>query len=219
MRCGKTLDLRALRCYWRRVENSPRLRDDERLFEQRIKPNGEKIREALVHVIRQADRRGTRVTQYEILKTLFFADRSHLSTYGRPITFDQYEALQDGPVPSTSYDVLKGSLYALRYAQIDAPLWEVKSAGGQKKHFYNVVRDASEDVLSESDMEELESALTKIKKMSFQAIWDETHADPAYKNAWARRGSARAAMMYYSEMLGSRPDERLKDVFANAEGY
>lgn len=201
------------------VTYAPRLSDDDHLFEQRVKPIGEKVREALVHVIRQADRLGVRVTQYEILKTLFFADRRHLTVYGRPITFDQYEALPDGPVPSLSYDVLKGALYALRHTGINEPLWEIEPAGGNKKHFLNAARDASDDVLSESDMEELESALAKVHAMTFQQIWDESHDDPAYKAAWGRRGSSRASLMRYHELLGGVSGERLKDVFAHAEGY
>ena len=70
-------------------------------------PNGPKVWEAILHVIREADRRNIRVTQFEILKTLFLADRAHLNRYGRPITFDEYVAMQDGPVPSLAYDVLK----------------------------------------------------------------------------------------------------------------
>ena len=42
-----------------------------------------------------------------ILKLLFFAEVDHLNRYGRPIVGDRYYARQWGPVPETTYDLLK----------------------------------------------------------------------------------------------------------------
>ena len=189
---------------------------DASVFAERLTPIPERIREALIFVIRQADRANIRLTQYEILKSLFFADREHLRTYGRPITFDQYEALPDGPVPSLTYDALKGSLHAMRFLGLDEALWRCEPAGGKAYHYFDVARDADDDVLSESDMEELEKAVTMVHSMTFSQIWDLSHEDPAYQSAWNRRGNARAAMMRYDELLGKDALERLGDVFAAA---
>jgi uncharacterized phage-associated protein len=43
-------------------------------------------------------------------KVMFFADRSHLRQYGRPVTGDLYIAMANGPVPSRIYDMVKGNL-------------------------------------------------------------------------------------------------------------
>ena len=44
---------------------------------------------------------------YKILKILYFADKLHLSKYGRFISGDYYIAMKHGPVPSRSYDIIK----------------------------------------------------------------------------------------------------------------
>jgi uncharacterized phage-associated protein len=44
---------------------------------------------------------------HKIFKILYFADREHLSEYGRTITGDKYIAMGDGPVPSNLYDIFK----------------------------------------------------------------------------------------------------------------
>jgi uncharacterized phage-associated protein len=121
-------------------------------------PNGPKVREAILHVIREADRRNIRITQFGILKTLFLADRAHLNKYGRPITFDEYVAMSDGPVPSLAYDVLKEALAAWKEAKITEPLWTVQRTKGLKNYYRSAVREASDEILSESDLEELSAA-------------------------------------------------------------
>ena len=54
------------------------------------------------------------ITQYDIVKSLFLADKAHLNRYGRPITFDNYFAMKDGPVPNLAYNLLKRDNYSLR---------------------------------------------------------------------------------------------------------
>ena len=44
---------------------------------------------------------------HKIFKVLYFADRNHISEYGRSITGDIYIAMDDGPVPSKLYDIFK----------------------------------------------------------------------------------------------------------------
>ena len=44
---------------------------------------------------------------HRVFKILYFADREHLSKYGRPITGDTYIKMSDGPVPTKLYDIFK----------------------------------------------------------------------------------------------------------------
>lgn len=181
-------------------------------------PNGPKVREALVHVIREADRRGFPLTQFEVLKTLFLADRAHLNRYGRPITFDQYVAMQDGPVPSLAYDVLKEAIGPMQEAGITEPLWKSEPADGRKIHFSGAVREASEDILSESDLEELDAALTLVREWGYSRTWAHVHKDPAYLEAWPKRGAAGQHPMEVGLLL-DRPSEEEGEVIKFASAH
>jgi hypothetical protein len=173
-----------------------------------MRPDGDRVREAILHLIHRADRLNFCVTQYDILKSLFLADRSHLNRYRRPITFDQYHALQDGPVPSLAYDVLKEALYALDAVGLDEPLWQTAPAGEKALRYFAAARDGSEDFLSESDVEELDAAQDLVRKLGFGGVWKLTHADKAYNLAWERRGNAKRHPMRYEDLL-DRPNPKL----------
>lgn len=159
-----------------------------------LKPDVDRILAAIAYVISRAENRGRRPSQYEIAKTLFIADRAHLNKYGRPITFDNYFAMNHGPVPSFAYNLLKqdrGALKAIGERQIP---WQQRSVG---KHFEYFAANAilAEDALSESDIEELDGALSVILTLSFGQIRRVTHEDPAYQEAWSDEDDARAFPM------------------------
>ena len=72
-----------------------------------LKPNLSRIIAALHHLMLIADQRRQRLSQYQLVKALFLADRSHLNQFGRPVTYDNYVAMEHGPVPSMSYRILR----------------------------------------------------------------------------------------------------------------
>lgn len=57
--------------------------------------------QAVLYVVNRLKRRDF----HKIFKVLYFADRTHLIKYGRPITGDTYIAMEYGPVPSMIYDM------------------------------------------------------------------------------------------------------------------
>ena len=114
--------------------------------------------------------------------------------------------MHDGPVPSLAYDILKEAFAGQREAEIDSPLWKYVFVTDKKKRFFEAERDASDDILSETDKEELTAALVKVKNWGYKKTWDHVHNDPAYINAWARRGASNSHFMEYSELL-NEPDE------------
>lgn len=183
---------------------------------KRMQPNGPKVREALLCLIRLADQHDFCLTQYYLLKALFYADKAHLNKYGRPITFDHYYALPDGPVPSLSYDVLKKSPGAMDFTGIDRQLWDTTKVEGNKSRFHNAVRDASDDVLSESDLEELTAAFEHVRHLTFKGIWTETHDHPAYKKAKSRGGASNNPPMDLADMFDEPNPKRAKELLAQA---
>ena len=115
---------------------------------------------------------------YNALKVFYFADKDHLSKYGRLICGDSYVAMRHGPVPSGAYDLVK---YARgdRFCWGDLPIDEAFAVQG-----HNIVprREPDLDFLSETDKECLELAIDKYGHLSFRQLKRLSH-DEAYEAA------------------------------------
>jgi uncharacterized phage-associated protein len=177
-------------------------------------PNHDKIREALLHVISVAHKKNISVTQYDLVKTFFLADRAHLNEYGRPITYDNYVAMKHGPVASFTYRVLKSEEAALK--SIGGALWSVKTEGNL---FYYTTpqRGADTDFLSESDLEKLSWAFETVKSLGFGQIRKLTHEDVAWVDAWEDESDKKSFPMSYALLFDSVDDEMAEQIaFASA---
>src|SRR5665213_2095380 len=72
-------------------------------------------RKAIAAISFLASRKLPELTKGKLDKLLFFADKLHLVRYGRTITGDWYAALQHGPIPSETdnlLDALEGRVLA-----------------------------------------------------------------------------------------------------------
>jgi uncharacterized phage-associated protein len=175
-------------------------------------PNVDRIQAAILYAIMLADRRGKSLTQYDLVKTLFLADRAHLNEWGRPVTYDNYSAMKHGPVPSLAYDLLKGNARAMRDLHILQVPWTARSAPerGAGVKTYSVASEPFdvEDILSESDMEALADALVTVVSLGFGQVRKLTHEDPAYIDAWQEGGDRRAYDMKLGLLFDSPNFER-----------
>lgn len=161
----------------------------------RLEPNVKKIVAAICFILAEAKKLGQKPTQYEIVKTLFIADKKHLNDYGRPVTFDNYAAMLHGPVPSLAYDLLKGNETAIRKYGKALP-WRKIKRETESSYCYSLISiDTSFDELSDSDKEALSGALVAIKSLTFGQIRQLTHNDPAYIQAWSEEGEHRSYPM------------------------
>jgi antitoxin SocA-like protein len=152
-----------------------------------LRPKPDKIIAAVCYLIQSAEKQGLQITQYDIVKSLFLADKAHLNRYGRPITFDNYTAMENGPVPSTSYNFLKRDNYSMKTFGIKDFPWKSALAPNISKQaevFTLKAQDVSFDALSESDIEELSGAFVRVKELGFGKIRALTHEDPAYLAAF-----------------------------------
>lgn len=146
---------------------------------------------------------------HKIFKIIYFADREHLSKYGRPITGDTYIAMKDGPVPSKIDDIFKAvrgdsffSFDAVEYAK----LFSVHD------WFFIIPKvEANLDYLSQSDIEELDDSLNKYGSMSWDEVRKKSHdfawyATPENKqisldNILRESGENEAYIAYISEHI------------------
>lgn len=173
-----------------------------------LEPDIRKILEAISYVIAEGRRRCLLVEQYDILKTLFLADKSHLNKFGRPVTFDNYFAMRAGPVPSLAYDLLKEDQPAIRKYDIGRLPWtkSPREVGSGRCYYSNAKDVVNDDVLSPSDVTALSDAFTAVKGMTFAQVRVLTHSDPAYIEAWKGDEDDKNAFLMSYGMLFDLPD-------------
>lgn len=174
----------------------------------KLRPNYPRILEALLFLLAQGAERRITLTQYSILKTFFLADRNSLNRFGRPITFDNYTAMKDGPVASFIYNVLKGEPQALKMLGLRELLWVREPApevGQNAFKYHSPARAPDLDLLSDSDLELLADSLTIVSSLSFAQVRRLTHEDAAYLAAWRGDASQKAYDMSLG-LLFDTPD-------------
>jgi len=182
---------------------------------QKLRPNRKRILESILFLISEAEKCGGYLTQYEIVKSLYLADLSHLENYGRPITFDNYTAMKNGPVPSAAFDMLKQDYDGSAQFGESWPLWvsEPSPADGQRAlKFHKLKRQPNIRALSSSDRAALSEALSNVKALKFGGIRDLTHTHPAYLAAWKENGGRKAYDMDYVLLIPNQDEDVYLDL-------
>ncbi|OAV67234.1 putative phage-associated protein [Bacteroidales bacterium Barb6XT] len=131
--------------------------------------NLDKSLQTVLYVANKLDRKDF----HKIFKVLYFADMEHLSDYGRSITGDTYIAMENGPVPSKIYSIfqtVRGDGSQTKGRDLFIQLFTVKD-----NYFIEPLRKADTSVLSGSDTEALDNALTKYGNLSWVDIRDKSH--------------------------------------------
>lgn len=132
---------------------------------------------------------------HKIFKVIYFADKAHLSEWGRTISGDSYIAMNDGPVPTRIYDMFKivrgDSLYSLDQSTVNfySQFFDVTG-----DFFLQPKKSADEEYLSKSDIDCLNKSLAENKDLSFPDIREKSH-DFAWRNV------AKDTLMDFSDML------------------
>lgn len=141
------------------------------------------------------------------LKACYFADKSHLNEYGRPIFGATYKAMKFGPVPLEIYEMMKGEAIWLGESRMDRFPWRLD--GFRLRSIDN--GDADLSALSESDLQHLEAGLDRSLAMNFNERTAATHG-PDWQNAdtWG--------IMRYEDMIDDGPSKGaiVADLEANA---
>jgi len=150
-----------------------------------------------------AGQSGGKINKMKALKLLYFADRFHLRKYGRPITNDEYFAMNFGPVPSGAKDLAEGSdfrpdsekAYAGQYLN---PVDALEFSSIAKPDF---------EVFSQTDMEALEFAWEKFGTLDRFMLADLTHEYPEWKRheVALKSDSTSRVKMNFSDFLDDPP--------------
>lgn len=114
---------------------------------------------------------------YNIMKVFYFADKLHLSKYGRLMFGETYIAMEKGHVPSTIYDIIK-FVRGDGTKKFDNELKEVIQVN---KNEVKANKQANLDFLSPSEIECLNEAMKEYGKLHYTSLLFKSHKDHAYK--------------------------------------
>lgn len=169
--------------------------------------NQEKSLQVILYVAERLKRKDF----HKIFKIIYFADREHLSNYGRTITGDTYVAMSDGPVPSKIYDILKvvrgDSLFAEQNKHIFSSYFEVANW-----MFVNPLKPADLSLLSESDIEAIDNSLNMYGNLSWDEIREKSH-----DYAWCNTPKDHAIAMEDIMLENGESDEYINYVQSQME--
>lgn len=140
----------------------------------RFQLNDEKALEAVVWLATESPG----ISFYYLSKILYFADKQHLIKYGRPVLGDRYIAMNDGPVPSGVYDLVKES-----WLEPPPIAKAVSEALTIERPRIRANRKPNLDYFSESDLECLGDSLEKYGDMPWLMLRKIAHNERAWDEA------------------------------------
>jgi uncharacterized phage-associated protein len=157
------------------------------------------------------------MTKMKLCKLLYFADKQHLLTYGRPIIGDRYIKMDHGPVPSRAYNLIKH---------------DDRAKPEEQEFFNDYLTVQGNDVksisppnlsyLSETDIEVLDEVIRTYGSLTASQLSKLSHREPAWQNADLN------ADLDYRLVFANQPgtegierlvqeDQQLKDALADEE--
>ena len=165
----------------------------------------------IVHAILYLVTKLPGLDHYQVVKLLYLADREHLNRYGRPLTFDTYWAMENGPVASNALHLIKGDVGTLRKAHLSQLPVEMEAADNRiilKRPLLPV----DTDQFSKSDLAVLDDVIARYGRLTFDELYDLTHEHTAYVLAWDSRPSktTKSAQMHYEDLLSDDADKEAK---------
>lgn len=126
------------------------------------------------------------ISHYFLGKALFKADKEHVLDYGRPITGGHYKAYQYGPYAVEAIELVKGEGFVP--PEISHELDERIETRQIHKSIHIIPRgDSLYPDLSEEEIEYIQKAVGGLRQKDFGTVANETHDDPAWKEAWDKR--------------------------------
>lgn len=141
--------------------------------------------EKLVHALAFFSAAGVPdLTKLKAAKLLYFADKEHLLSYGRPILGDVYFCLPYGPVPSVALNEMGDAIDKMEVEDPDRTLLreylEVKKGFWNPYPIFKAKRKHDPDVFSESELEVLDRVTREYGNRTARQLVDLTHAEPTW---------------------------------------
>lgn len=179
------------------------------MMDDRFAINKEKILNSALFILDKLEGKGD---LHKIFKILYFADQKHLVTYGFPITGDVYVAMENGPVPSNLYDVLK----ALRGDNVWSNVPKYTELFDVENYHVSAKRKPDIKELAESDVECLLESIQENKNLGFKQLKEKSH-QIAWENAKNDESSLNEMNFLDIAREGGAGEEMMKYILLNLE--
>jgi uncharacterized phage-associated protein len=151
-------------------------------------------------------------TKGKACKLVFLVDHLHLVRYGRPVTGDWFTAMDHGPVPSNTLNLLNAVEEGLRTSEAAIALIEHLNLDRRYKYpRMSATEPLRIDSLSRSDSKVLKEVIEKYGQMTFKQLRALTHEYEAYKAAWERH-TGPASDMTFEEFFEGNEAEAIAGV-------
>jgi len=165
------------------------------------------------------------LTKLKAAKLLFFADKTHLLRYGRPILGDRYVSMDHGPVPSAALDLMNRLISP---DEIEDPVREqlrtklsVQRRPFAKNHPFRarVHDEATYQHLSQTERGVLDEIIAAYGRKSVGELIDLTHQEHAWRVSDGTRPQGSCAPMPYELFFEGEQtaDAKALREFANAQ--
>lgn len=157
------------------------------------------------------------MTFAQVMKVIYFADKIHLTRFGRPISGDTYIRMEHGPVPSIAYNMLKLDAFLDEDILLAIQDSITVRRDGEIPHVYCVEdREIDQDVFSRTDLECLEESVSKYGSMSMSSLRRITHQELAWIEAPAN-GPMDYALMIDDEEVRMELEKELVETASQIE--
>ena len=138
---------------------------------------------------------------FHVCKIPYFADIDHLNEFGRLIAGDTFYALEEGPISSGIYDIVK-------FVRGDGTRpfpnkFKLAFSVDPKTHNVSPSRDADLDQFSDSEIECLDNCIREYGHLTFAQLWDRGHEDQNWK------ATQRNAEITVEQIAKNLPDSEL----------
>ena len=154
----------------------------------------------------------------KVAKLLYFADKQHLLSYGRPILGDTYFCLDHGPIPSASLNLLNEVLLNEVTEETDpsegyefrSEVYRYVDVDRSHKHPRLIKKlEPDLDVFSDSDVTVLDEVIGTYGSRTGWNLRELTHDEPTWKIPDKNRKQGSSAQIPYALFFAGQDDDKM----------
>lgn len=113
--------------------------------------------------------RGGEMSYMKLIKLLYIIDRNALLKWGRPVTYDQYVSMDNGPVLSRTYNLINDGV------QRDSDSYWHRFISHPENYTVSLLQECSTDELSNAELNLTEEVFNDFGSLSRWELVDLTH--------------------------------------------